>query len=649
MSRFRLFRYSAIALAVCSANVHAENNNFIYQDRIEITSSIPEYQESLSKVLPQQQVLDETSFSGDSLATLLSQAPAVNLNGQGGLLQSINIRGFSRWRIQTLVEGIPIYTERRAGTAVEFLPPAFIGQAWLTQGAASTQLGSGAIGGGLDLSVVIPEQTQIRLGYGDNQDYRNVLAQGKASLASGDNINWQFNHRHANNSSDGDGNTIQDAFEQQSLALRYASIDGMIKESFLLHSNANNVAKASADLPQDRFTLYPNNNHTLGKLLFDWHNAAIYFHDAKLTTRITRPGRRENYLQNDSFDWGLQLNDEFQFDEIKVHWRTGIDARTDVKARERENDVDGLKVFSRVNLDAEQWEAFVAADSSLALKNGTLVGGSRLAWQYQRDEVSDTSEDESNLSAFVGYAHRLNSEWLLSAYVSNAYRVPSLTERYFNGSTPRGTTLGDANLKTETALNIETSLSWQTDNASGSVSIFRQDIDDYIERLTINDELRQYRNLDSARVQGINYQFEYQFEGPLPGFRDSPWKALNWGALNWKLSAGGQWLEGEDQAGNPVADIPPHQHRISLSAENDTFQGFIAITHRQASHDIVPGELTTEKVTTLDAGYTKQINSSTEISVNITNLTDQHYVTSRDDLAPFARGRDVHLSVGISF
>lgn len=646
-----LRKTSAIAMSLFCTYSYAEDDananseDFIYQDRIEITASVPEYQESLSQVLPLQQVVDDTSFSADSLASLLSQAPAINLNGQGGLLQTINIRGFSRWRIQTLVEGIPIYTERRAGTSVEFLPPAFIGQAWLTQGAASTQLGSGAIGGGLDLSLAIPEQTHIRLGYGDNQDYRDVLAQGNLqSQDANQTLSWQLNHRHANNSRDGGAqgvrsNLIQDGFEHNSLALRYSSKNSLLQESFLFHSEANNIAKASSDLPQDRLTVYPSNSHTLGKILLDWHNTAIYFHDAKLTTVIDRPGERQNFLQNDSLDWGIQLHDQLQLHDLDIHWRAGIDVRSGVKAYERETDNSDAVNFARNNLDAQQWEAFVAADVSHDLQNGTLIGGSRLAWQYQQDNVSEHSENDTNLSAFVGYAHRFNSEWQLSAYVSNAYRVPSLTERYFNGSTPRGATLGDAELDTETALNIETSLLWHSDNVSGSVSVFRQDIDNYIERLTINDELRQYRNLDNAQIEGINYQFEYQFDAALFG----------WGAPGWRLNAGGQWLQGEDQAGNPVADIPPHQHRVSLSAYNDDTQGFIAITHRQSSDEIVPGELPTDKVTTLDAGFTRQLNSNTEISVNVTNLTDQHYVTSRDDLAPFARGRDVHLSVGVSF
>lgn len=630
-------------MLLASSFVHAEESDETasdIKDRIEVTGQLPSYQTSLSKVLPQQTVVDDTSFSSDSLATLLSQAPAINLNGQGGLFQTVNIRGFARWRIQTLVEGIPVYTERRAGTSVEFLPPSFIGQAYLTQGAASTQLGSGAIGGGLDLNIDVPQENQLKLGYGFNQDYRDITAKGALVHNTGqDSFSWMLNHRHANNSEDGSGEVIQDKFEHNSFTLRNRSSSGFVQDSFLMYSSANNIAKASADDPADRFTIYPENTHVLGKIVLDWHHASFYFHDAKLITDVTRPGSRINISQNDSLDLGVQLNDKFQIDNWLFHWRAGIDARTGVEAFERELSIQGIEAFARLNLDAEQWESSVSGDFSREYKNGIFIGGARLAYQYQDDKLSDQSQNDTNVSAFIGYGHQLNDTWQWSGYISNAYRVPSLTERYFNGTTPRGTVLGDADLETETAINIETSLAYETDDVSFSVSVFQQDINDYIERLRISADLRQYRNLESAEISGVNYQLQYEFDYPMFQTDD----------LHWKINMGGQWLNGEDQDGNAVADISPAQHRFSVSAFGEASNGFIAMTYRQSSDEIVSGELPTDSVTTIDAGYTHQLNEKMQISLNVTNLTNNHYVTSRDDLAPFARGRDVHLSLGMSF
>lgn len=685
--------YSAVTF---SFSVIAEED-FIH-DRIEVTGRAPAYQQSLSKVLPQQQIIEPSSFSSDSVAALFSQTPAINLNGQGGLFQTINIRGFARWRIQTLVEGIPIYSERRAGSSVEFLPPAFLGQAYLTQGAASTQLGSGAIGGGIDLRLAQPDDHKINLNYGHRQDYREVTIQGSSSIKSNyddlsgsDTLSWQLNHRHANNSKDANNDVIQDSFEHHSLVLRHHSNNGVVQDALLLMSAANNIGKASADDPQDRLTLYPENTHILGKLTLDWHNATAYFHDSTLQTLITRPGRRISNTFNDSLDVGLQFHDQLQYQNWQIHWRVGLNGRTGVKAFETEVDDNNEDVFARLNLHAEQWEYSIAADTSRNFDSHHLAGGVRLAHQIQKDKLvfdlheqqadpqeqqsqklqsqqlkpqQSPSQKDSNLSAFLGYGCHLDEHWKWSAYVSNAYRVPSLTERYFNGSTPRGTISGDANLQTETATNIETSIAFAKDDFSASISLFQQDIDNYIERLTVNDESdtetfveerRQYRNLEQAEISGINYEIQYEFDSDfLFGnnflFGDSLLrKNRHWNDLHWILNAGGQWLNGEDKNGNPVADISPAQHNFTLSFYADNSDGFITVTHRQSSNDIVSGELPTNSVTTVDAGYSLHINDKTKLTLNITNLTDQHYVTSRDDLAPFARGREVHVSLGVRF
>lgn len=601
------------------------------QDRIEVTGKLPQYQQSLSKVLPQSNLLDETSNSTDSLASLLVQAPEINFNGQGGLLQAVNIRGFARWRIQTLIEGIPIYTERRAGTAAEFIPPGFIGQAYLTAGAASTQLGSGAIGGGLDLHLATPEQNQIKLTYGHDQNYRDILLQGQTAPDAPENgLSWQVNHRHANNSSSGQNTPIFDGFEQHSISLRKRSGDSFLQETLLLYSSANNVAKASSDEPGDRFTVYPENKHFLGKMAFDWHNAAIYVHDAQLDTITTRPGKRTNISRNNSRDLGLRFTDNFNKADWEIHWRAGLDGRTSVKAYEKELSANGVAIFDRLNLDGEQWEAAVALDASKQLHNSSLAGGIRLAHHYQKDQLTKQSKNNNQTSAFVGYAFLPTDLWQLSAYISSAYRVPSLTERFFNGSTPRGTVLGDPELKTENAINIQTSIQYEQADSLFELNIFHQRINDYIERLKINDELRRYRNLDSAEIQGISYRWQ---------------KQASWQNMDWKLSLNGQRLWGEDQSGESIPDISPAEHRLTLSLFTDNADAFISIKHRQNSDDEASGELPTPGTTIIDAGYSYHLNVRTKLTLNLSNIADKLYVTSRDDLAPFARGRDVQLSV----
>jgi iron complex outermembrane receptor protein len=349
---------------------------------------------------------------------------------------------------------------------------------------------------------------------------------------------------------------------------------------------------------------------------------------------ITRPERRINALRNEALDFGFQSSDVITFDQWQINWRLGSDARQDVSAQETEISITGEPIFDRLNLDAEQLEFYVAADLSANTNSGAYAGGIRVAHHIQRDKLSNASAEDTNFSAFIGYAYPFAKRWKLAGYLSSAYRVPSLTERFFNGATPRGTTLGDADLDTETAQNAELNLAFENKSSRASLSLFTQRIDHYIERLRVDSETRQYRNLNWAEISGINYQWQHAFD---------------WQSLDWTLNLGGQWIRGEDQASADIADIPPAQHRISMRAQHENSQGFVALTHRQSSDHQVDGELPTSAVTTIDAGYSHTITANIQLSLKFTNLTDKLYITLRDDVAPYARGRDVHLSMEYRF
>ena len=210
----------------------------------------------------------------------------------------------------------------------------------------------------------------------------------------------------------------------------------MMRYCYILQPN--NIAKANADNPSQRLTRYPGNDHILGKLQFDWLNTQVYWHGNKLLSRIERPNKRLNLLQNESFDWGVQLGDEFSYRGYSVNWRAGLDSRSGVKALERELDSSFGETVNRVNLDARQWESFAASELSKPVGLGIWLGGVRVSKQYQHDKKYDHTYQDINSSAFLGYVHHFNSNWQWAGYISQAYRTPSLTERYFDGSTPKG-------------------------------------------------------------------------------------------------------------------------------------------------------------------------------------------------------------------
>lgn len=599
--------------------------------RVEVIEKAPGTLNAAAKILPKYDIADDTHFSTDSLTNLVAGASAISTNGQGGLFQTYNIRGFARWRIQTLVEGVPIHTDRRAGSAAEFLAPSMMDKAQLVYGAASTQLGSGAIGGGIDFSLFNPVQTTMDMSYGSNNDYREV------TLAGSDpehHVSWALNHRHANSSSNGRGEPLYDGFEVHSLMARQRNQQGMVRDALVLYSTANNVAKASAHPVSEQFTRYPDNDHLLAKAVFGWQNLTIYAHSAHTTTLTQRPGVRTNEVENNAVSSGFHLSDTKDLIGGSLQWRTGLDSRLNVSADELEMDEQHILVTEQRTMDAEQVDMYVALDYSRTTIKGTWAAGTRVAVTYQSNRLEDQSQKDANLSGFIGYQYSLSQHWALTGYLSHAYRVPSLTERYYAGSTPRGEVFGDANLPTEKARNIDLSLLYTTPSTRFSLSYFHQNIVDYIERLAVSDTIRQYQALEAANINGVNYQLKQRFI--LAGFSG-------------ELSLSGQWISGEDNNRQPVADIPPSQHRAALSLFFPRGNGYLAVMQRASSHEQVDGELPTESVNRIDVGYSHDVATNTKLSVHFRNVTDAYYVVSRDDLAPYARGREWVASVKLYF
>ncbi|MEL0306850.1 MAG: TonB-dependent receptor plug domain-containing protein, partial [Halieaceae bacterium] len=86
-----------------------------------------------------------------TIADWLATAPGISLNGQGGLFQSYSLRGLSRARIRTEIDGVPIVTDRPAGNAIGFLPPFLLQSVSGVMGPVSALYGSEAMGGVITL------------------------------------------------------------------------------------------------------------------------------------------------------------------------------------------------------------------------------------------------------------------------------------------------------------------------------------------------------------------------------------------------------------------------------------------------------------------------------------------------------------------
>ncbi len=615
----------------CTFSICASAQADDFQERITIVGTAPTYLTEQQSVISLVNLdLFGVSQVG-SVADALSMSPQINLNGQGGLFQTISIRGFSRWRIQTLIEGVPIHSERRAGNAAEFLPPDFLGGVYLMSGAASTQLGSGAMGGGIDLQLAATETPLLKVSSNTQQAYRNLSLMG-ATNTQNSTVYWAGNVRRAKQGSDAAGEALFNQFESTSGLLRWSPRQNLIKDALLMTSLSRDIGKASSDPIDQRFTLYPKNNHWLAKIDFDWQNARLYAHQADFDTRIVRTGERTNLLSNHALNWGAEVSRQMAVQDWLLHWRFAMDARTGVKVAERElSAVDNL-VFERTNLSGRQFAYSFAANATQSVDNTEWAAGFRTEYMKQESDIRDTQpQDDINISGFVGATVQWDSHWRSGVYVSSGYRVPTLTERYFSGSTPRGMTIGDPLLKTEQATNVQAELDYQADDFSVSLSVFSQSIDHYIERVSLSPVLRQYVNIGNAEISGASYQF----------YRRLP--------HGYYVRVAGQLLSGEGDDGEPINDVSPDHHSAIFGWRRNGHEIWLSANYRADHQRPGDSEIYTDSTRFFRAGYKVDLTEKFGLEVQINNATDELYRVSTDEKAPNALGRDVEVNLTYFF
>ncbi len=624
----------------------AQHADISQLERYTVTATRPYYDETLSRIFPQYQFDKSHLVTPLHTNELLLQAPSVSLNGQGGQIQSISIRGYSRWRIQTLLDGVPIVSDRRAGSSIGFVPPEFITSVSVLPGAASTYLGSGALGGAVNLQLDATENPYLNVGYSSNQQMKTLSYKDSVG-----NTDWNIAYRNANKGEDANGALLFDQFEQAGLFLRHRPESGFIKEAWTLYSDNNNIGKSSSDYPLNRISTYPDNTHWLGKLTVgaDNYTGSIWWHQSYLETSVLRPQSRINDSENKALDYGFDIKTKGNWQDWWFNWQLQVSGRDGVEADEKEFSLTAIPVkqgdgpdssalleerapvfaYEVRTLNANEINAAGIVDASRQWNSTSLALGARVDWQRQSDNTG-TNENvtATNLSGYIGVNYQLAKRWATSLYVSSAFRNPSLTERFFAGETPRGTVIGSTKLQTESALNSQATFAYNSEQLQAAIDVFYQQIDNYIERQAIADDVLQYANLDSATIKGLSYQLSWQSK-----------------VNNIDATLSGAWVNGRDELGNAIADIPADNHRFNVGMTLGSARFFTTVVYRASKSDVAEGERTLDDLITLDVGGSWRMNERIVLQASWENLTNQRYYTSTDDKAPFAQGKSIQLAL----
>lgn len=562
-----------------------------------------------------------------SVAELLASSASISFNGQGGLLQSYSLRGFSRSRIRTEVDGVPIITDRRAGNSLSFVPSELLENIQVQKGPSSTLYGSEAIGGVVSFQSRNFNTNEISFSGQSNDD----LAAMALHLGG---KQWQTSvvYRHAEQASAANSQALNTGFEQLAGLVKY-KFDWQNYQLALLWlpSVGRDIGKSAKYYPKQRISDYPEEIHNLTKLSLSEHNRwqlDLYHHYQNWDSNTSRLGERQNITQYQAHTLGGSLIG-------LTHWlggtgRTGIDwiSRKGVSISETEYNFLGQVNFSDKFVDAGQDNLALFSDLHWQFSMLQLSAGVRYDFIRQQQHPDNTQSTEQQVNTNIVMNIPLAEQTNIQFDVATGFRFPTLSERYFQGNTPRGQVLGNKQLSPETSRGAQIKFNHQlNDELQFSVEGYYYQLDDYIQRYQLSSDITSYRNLASATIYGFEARTYWY---PLDHFSH-------------QLSY--QWQQGEDRASNQLDDLVPEKVLWQMSYQNSDFvlTNQFEYQFSRSSFGSSEQSLKSHFLWQVSAAY--QISSQLHFSIYGKNLTNKEYLTSADEDAPFAFGRVIGIKL----
>ncbi len=569
-----------------------------------------------------------------SVLDAVVEIPGVSQNGQAGLFQVVSVRGVARQRVLTMLDGVRLTSERRAGVSASFIDPLLLGELDVLRGPASTYYGSGALGGALQLLPRNFEAWSAQVGYRSQGDEASLLAAWGSS-------NWSLAtaYRSADDSETAEGERLFSSFEQGGFSIRRAFGGESLSSSLrLLGSRGTDIGKASNRFPE-RVTVYPREEHFIARWetrgAADWR-ARVYVHPHELETDASRPGQRQ-LVVNETFDYGGGYEHRLPLSK-RFDGRAGIElfGREGVDARERGLDSAGVPIGEEIRslANASKRESAAYAVINTSWRKLRLELGGRYTHDRQRNGLGSArlSTSESATSGFFGLAVDVSPSVSVLANVGSGLRFPSLSERFFTGTSGRGVIVGEPSLESERSLSRELSLRFYSRHLFLQLAAYRNEIDDYIERINVSPDVRTFRNLTSGTLEGL------ELEGAAD-FVDVPW------GDKLHLRFGAHRIRGESDLGVPLADVPADRLQLTTEQLWGPWTLRLRSEWRFEKTAAGPSEVETPSAVLVGLQVGRRFGERLRLAVEGRNLFDELYLPSADDEAPYAPGRSLGLVV----
>ena len=559
-----------------------------------------------------------------SPADLMVAIPGVAASGQGGLFQSYSLRGFGRSRIRTEVSGVPIITDRRAGNSLSFLPPTFIDTIRADMGPASSLYGSGAMGGVMSVSLDTPARTSLEVSRSSIGGASSAVI--KAPISETRSVMASFRKSGRGHSST--ALPLNTKFEQSSLYLReQGAVGGAFVSGEFLASRGSNIGKSNTYFPDERVSGYPEDRHELINLRIGLPSRALlqaYLHQQAWTASTDRLEDRKNTTHYESLTYGALWSAIRTSDAHDDRYGVEHTGRRGVNIAQTEVAIGASSISSDLVTDGVEHVTGLFAERTWHFENVTPQVGIRVDSARATNSGNTRSHKDLNVQARVNW--RLTQDWSLDWEVGSAYRLPTLSELYFSGKTPRGEVRGNPNLAPEKTVGLQTTLLREGITTTFEVTAFSTRVEDYIERFEMTDELRSYRNIGSGELWGLDGQLIWRNRAFT--------QRLSW-----------QWQKGTSASGATLADLAPPSLRYNGTWASSRYSVGLDVRYQASQDTVGPGENPLNSALIVSASALWKFSKTWHSEISVTNGLDRGYRVSADEDAPLSVGRAVTVTL----
>jgi len=465
--------------------------------------------------------------SAPDLADWLTSVPGANINSNGPITGIAQYRGLYGDRVAASLDGHPVIGAgpNAMDTPLSYSTPLIVDSMTVYRGIAPVSAGINTLGGAVEVKMRKAETMNnaatalsgdVQTGYRSNNSAKTLSA--VTNVAAGDVAILLYGNSQTGDSMEsGDGVEISPTdFDKVQLGgdIRYSKNDNEIGLSY--HYTDTNDSGTPA-LPMDieyieshRITL--DGAFNLSDWQGEWQLGYIDADHGMTNFEMRQNNDPTKYRRNnataETSDFKVKFTQDFDFGELAF----GVDGYfashdsvitnpnnmmfTVVNFNAVEDNRYGIftqwqKQFDHTNVQlgvrfkrAESNASEVSSSMAMMMNPmGSLAGGLQDDFNNADREVSD-----NNVDIALNTQTKISTNVSFSAGLGLKNRAPSYQERYLwtpmeatGGLADGHTYIGDINLKSETAYQVDLGLTYQGDKVMLAPHVFYQSIDDYIQ------------------------------------------------------------------------------------------------------------------------------------------------------------------------